>query len=64
MFDNLKAELARRGLDGKKLANLTGIHINTMYKKLNGEHEFKLNEMELIKAVLRTDAPYEYLFKR
>ena len=64
MFDNLKAELARRGLDGTKLANLTGIHINTMYKKLNGEHEFKLNEMELIKAILRTDAPYEYLFKR
>lgn len=64
MFENLKAELTKRRLDGRSLARVTGMHENTLYKKLDGKSEFKLSEMELIRKVLKTEAPFEYLFKR
>ena len=64
MYNNLQAEMARRNLTGRSLANLIGITELTMYNKLNGISEFKLNEMEAIKSVMRIDAPFEYLFKR
>lgn len=64
MFQNLQAEMARRKLTGRELAKMLGITEVTMYNKLGGQREWKLNEMEQIKGILRTDAPYEYLFKR
>lgn len=64
MFQNLQAEMARRSLTGRSLAGMIGITELTMYNKLNGISEFKLNEMEAIKSVMRIDAPFEYLFKR
>lgn len=64
MFQNLQAEMARRNLTGRALAKMVGVTELTLYNKLNGQREFKLNEMETIKSVLRTDAPMEYLFKR
>lgn len=64
MFQNLQAEMARRNLTGRALAKMVGVTELTLYNKLNGQREFKLNEMEAIKSVLRTDAPMEYLFKR
>jgi len=64
MFQNLQAEMARRNLTGRALAKMIGVTELTLYNKLNGQREFKLNEMETIKGILRTDAPMEYLFKR
>ena len=64
MFQNLQAEMARRSLTGRSLANLVGVTELTMYNKLNGTTEFKLNEMEAIKELMKIDAPLEYLFKR
>ncbi len=64
MFQNLQAEMARRKLTGRALAKMIDVTELTLYNKLNGQREFKLNEMEKIKSVLRTDAPLEYLFKR
>lgn len=64
MFQNLQAEMARRNLTGRDLAKLLGITEVTLYNKMNGMREWKLNEMEQIKGIMRTDAPYDYLFKR
>lgn len=64
MFNNLRAELVKRNLDVRKLATTMPISEVSLYNKMNGTTEFKLNEMELIKQVLRTEAPFEYLFKR
>lgn len=64
MFQNLQAEMVRRNLTGRDLAKLLGITEVTLYNKMNGMREWKLNEMEQIKGIMRTDAPYDYLFKR
>lgn len=64
MFSNLQAEMARRKLTGRELAKMLGVTEVTMYNKMSGRQEWKLNEMEKIKGIMRTDAPYEYLFKR
>ena len=64
MFQNLQAEMARRQLTGKDLAQMIGVTELTFYNKVKGQREFKLSEMEKIKAIMRTDAPFEYLFKR
>ena len=64
MFQNLQAEMARRNLTGRDLAKLLGITEVTLYNKMNGMREWKLNEMEQIKGIMRTDTPYDYLFKR
>lgn len=64
MFQNLQAEMARRKLTGRELAKMLSITEVTWYNKMAGQREWKLSEMEKIKGALRTDAPYEYLFKR
>lgn len=56
--------MARRNLTGRDLAKLLGVTEVTLYNKMNGMREWKLNEMEQIKGIMRTDAPYDYLFKR
>lgn len=64
MFQNLQAEMARRNLKGRDLAKMLGITEVTLYNKMNGLREWKLKEMEQIKGIMRTDAPFDYLFKR
>ena len=64
MFENLRAEFVRRHLDTRKVATLMPISEVSLYNKINGTTEFKLNEMELIKRILKTDASLDYLFKR
>jgi len=64
MFQNLQAEMTRRKLTGRELAKMLGITEVTWYNKMAGQREWKLNEMEQIKGIMRTDAPFEYLFKR
>ena len=64
MYDNLKAEMARKRLTVRSLARLMGAHENTLYRKIEGKVEFKLDEMETIKRLLQTDATMDYLFER
>lgn len=64
MFQNLRAELVKRNLDIRKLAKKMPISEISLYNKMSGTTEFKLNEMEIIKEALETEAPFEYLFKR
>lgn len=64
MFQNLQAEMARRKMTGRELSKALGFSEATWYNKINGQREWKLDEMERIKGIMRTDAPFEYLFKR
>lgn len=64
MFQNLQAEMARRNLKGRDLAKMLNVTEVTFYNKMHGTREWKLNEMEQIKGIMRTDAPLDYLFKR
>ena len=49
MFYNLNAELARKKLTMKALAEKTGINYESLKNKMSGVTEFKRNEMILIK---------------
>lgn len=64
MFNNLQAEMARRNITGRYLSKKLNVTEVTLYNKMNGISEWKLNEMEQIKALMRIDAPFDYLFKR
>lgn len=64
MFQNLQAEMARRDLTGRDLAKMLGVTEVTLYNKMNGMREWKLNEMEQIKGIMETEEPFDYLFKR
>lgn len=64
MYDNLIAEMARKRLTVRSLARLMGVHENTLYRKFEGKVEFKLDEMEMIKRLLQTNATMDYLFER
>lgn len=62
MYLNLKAEMARKGVTVKELAELTGIRYNTLAAKLSGRSRLALDEAVQIKKALVLDAPLEYLF--
>lgn len=64
MYDNLKAEMARRGITVRSLSKMIGVHENTLYRKVEGKTEFKLDDMMSIKTVMQTEEPLEYLFKK
>ena len=61
MFNNLNAELARKGWNIKDLAVRTGIKYESLKNKMSGNTEFKRNEMLLIKREF-PDHSLEYLF--
>ena len=62
MFPNLNAELARRDLTLKSLAELTGINYETLKNKASGTTEFKRNEMYTIKKKAFPNCSVDYLF--
>lgn len=64
MFQNLQAEMARKNLTGREIARTLMISEQTFYNKTHGLREWKLSEMEQVKAMLGTSEPLEYLFKR
>ena len=52
-INELKAECVRNGLTLEKLAAKIGVNPATLYRKLNGETEFRRNELQIIKLVLK-----------
>ena len=64
MFPNLKAEMARLGIDMKDLSELTGIKYSTLNAKMSGKREFTLWECIKIKNALNVDLSLDYLFER
>ncbi len=53
MFNNLKAEMIRRNISVKELAERTKMNYRTLARKISGKSDFMLSEMEAIKAELK-----------
>ena len=64
MYPNLKAEMARKNINVKKLAELTGTSISAFYDKLRGVRSFTFEECLKIKEVLDVDMALECLFAK
>ncbi len=62
MYENLRAELARKNKTIEDLAADTGIRYQTLALKLRGGTPFKLSEAMQIKKALDVDMPIEELF--
>lgn len=61
MFYNLNAEMARKKMTIKVLAEKTGIGYESLKNKMSGVTEFKRNEMILIKSEF-PNCSLDYLF--
>lgn len=64
MYPNLDAEMARKGLKRKDLAELFGGRIPTVSDKLNGKYPLSLHEAERVRALFFPDLTLDYLFDR
>lgn len=68
MFPNLKAEIARGGFTLEQLVgemNKRGFNltISMLSLKLNGKYELYLKEAKVLKEILKTDLPIDFLFQ-
>ena len=61
VFNNLNAEMARKTVSIKALAEATGINYESLKNKMSGTTEFKRNEMIQIKKEF-PDCSLDYLF--
>ena len=64
MFPNLRAEMARKGLDGVKISARIGCTPKTFSNKMIGKTEFTRGEIFNIKRLFFPDLSIEYLFKQ
>ena len=64
MYNNLKAEMTRKGVTGEEIAKVLDVHPNSAYSKLNGKSDFYKSECDLIKERFFKDLDFEYLFKK
>lgn len=63
MFRNLRAEMAREGLDAKKIASKIGMSDKAFRNKLHGVSEFTRSEMIIIKKTFFNHLTFAYLFE-
>ena len=63
MLCNLKAEMARKQIMSKDLANLLGINPTTISAKINSRSEFTFEEAQKIQRGFFPDLELQYLFK-
>jgi transcriptional regulator with XRE-family HTH domain len=63
MFKNLRAEMARRDLSGKKVAEVIGIAQKTFSNKMIGKSEFTRSEMIKMQSVFFEGLSLDYLFE-
>jgi len=64
MYPNLKAEMARVGLNCNDLARAVGKTPRTMQDKLKGETDFTIPEALAIRSVFFPSLGLEYLFEK
>ena len=62
MYNNLKAEIARKGMTVKDFAGAVGMKQSTFAQKYRGNVDFTLPEAMRIKKFLN-ELPIEYLFE-
>jgi len=63
LFRNLLAEMAREGLDARKVAAGIGVSEKTFRNKLNGKTEFTRSEILKIRNTFFKHLSYDYLFE-
>lgn len=64
MYRNLEAEIARKGIHKKDIADVWGCRVATVYDKLNGKYPIKLDEAMALKKEFFPEMEIEYLFKK
>ena len=62
MFPNLKAEMARKNIDGITISAVIGCTQKTFSNKLNGKTEFTRSEIFTIQKDCFPNLTVEYLF--
>jgi DNA-binding Xre family transcriptional regulator len=62
IYSNLKAEMVLRRISTEELAKKLLISRFSLEKKLNGDKDFNLNEIEIILKIFNNCA-FEYLFQ-
>ena len=63
MYPNLELEMFKQKITGRQMAQRLGIGESTMYKKLRGEFDFKLQEVKKIQDIF-PDVDWRVLFAR
>ena len=64
MYKNLEAEMVRKGISRKDIADVLGVRYGTVIEKLSGKYEFKLKEAFAIKKEIFPNLDIEYLFEK
>ncbi|QQK78189.1 XRE family transcriptional regulator [Salicibibacter cibarius] len=64
MLRNLRAELARRSILVKDVAELLNVRAATVSDKINGYYDFTYDEAYLVKRTYFPDINIEYLFEK
>lgn len=67
MYQNLKAEIARKNLTLEKMVTLLkekgfNLTVSMLSQKLNGTYKIYLNEAKALKEILETDLTIDFLF--
>lgn len=62
MYNNLKAEMARKNMTVSDVSTKTGIRYQTLAMKIRGESAITIDEAIRIKAALGVSNPIEELF--
>ena len=64
MYPNLKAEMARVGINMIILAERINMPYSTLVQKMSGRSEFTVGEAFAIRKALGVDIPIEILFEQ
>ena len=64
MFENLKAEMARKDITIKKISTELGFVYETLRNKFSGKTDWLRSEMLLIKSTYFPEKSLEYLFEK
>jgi plasmid maintenance system antidote protein VapI len=64
MYANLKTEMAVKGVTIEAIAELLGIHRNSVSNKINGNSSFTIEEAVCIKDAHFRYADMQYLFRK
>ncbi len=62
MYENLNAEIARKGLKKAEIAKFLSISTDVLHLKIKGKKQFTVNEAFKLFEILGSELSIEYLF--